>query len=97
MATRIHPTLVSGLTTLVVLGAWSITLQAQAPKGWYVAGSKPADYETGIDASGAYNGHPQRVSESKEASSRRLRHAHAGFQRGSLRRKESSLQCVSED
>jgi len=66
MATRIYPTLVSGLTTLVVLGAWSITLQAQAPKGWYVAGSKPADYETGIDASGAYNGHPSAFLKAKK-------------------------------
>ena len=35
-----------------------MALQAEAPKGWFVAGSKPEEYESGVDASSAaYNGH----------------------------------------
>jgi hypothetical protein len=33
-------------------------LKAAAPKGWFIAGNKPAEYESGIDALAAYNGHP---------------------------------------
>ncbi len=32
--------------------------QAAAPKGWYLAGSHPSDYETGVERETAYNGHP---------------------------------------
>jgi len=28
------------------------------PRGWYLAGSKPADYTAGVDPQAIYNGHP---------------------------------------
>ena len=46
------------LTGLVVLVACSIALQAAVPKGWLIAGSRPADYESGTDSAAAHNGHP---------------------------------------
>ena len=35
-----------------------MALQAAAPKGWFVAGSKPTEYESGIDTLATFNGHP---------------------------------------
>jgi hypothetical protein len=34
----------------------AVTLSAAVPRGWYLAGSKPHDYETGVDAA-QHNGH----------------------------------------
>ena len=34
----------------------AVALCAAVPRGWYLAGSKPHDYETGVDAA-QYNGH----------------------------------------
>jgi hypothetical protein len=35
-----------------------LCLQGAAPKGWLLAGSNPADYETGIDPKTVHDGHP---------------------------------------
>jgi len=43
---------------LAVLSACSIAVDAAAPKGWFVAGSMPADYESGIDVSAVHNYRP---------------------------------------
>lgn len=43
---------------LVLLLTCSLAAQAAAPTGWFLAGTKPASYETGTDAQVAYNGHP---------------------------------------
>lgn len=43
---------------LAALIACSIALNAAAPKGWLVAGSLPADYESGIDVSAVHNYRP---------------------------------------
>jgi hypothetical protein len=51
---------------LVLLLTCAIALQAAAPAGWFVAGSKPASYEAGTDAQAAYNGHPSAYLKSKE-------------------------------
>lgn len=42
---------------IVLLALGSSALQAAAPRGWFIAGNKPAEYEAGIDAAAAYNGH----------------------------------------
>jgi hypothetical protein len=47
-----------GLMTFVLFAACSIALEAAAPKGWFVAGSRPADYESGIDVSAVHNYRP---------------------------------------
>jgi len=41
-------------------------MQAAAPAGWLLAGTKPASYETGTDAQVAYNGHPSAYLKAKE-------------------------------
>lgn len=49
------------LRFVLVLGivcACTLIVQATAPRGWYLAGSRPMDYETGIEPDSAYNGHP---------------------------------------
>jgi hypothetical protein len=49
----IFPTL---LKTVAAVALSAIALCAAVPRGWYLAGSKPHDYETGVDAA-QYNGH----------------------------------------
>jgi len=44
-----------------------LSLQAAAPTGWFLAGSKPAFYDTGVDAQVSYNGHPSAYLKSKES------------------------------
>lgn len=39
-------------------GVYLSSLQAAAPRGWFLAGSNPAAYDSGIDAQMPYNGHP---------------------------------------
>lgn len=48
------------ITPLLVLAFVSVALvlQAAAPSGWILAGSKPANYDTGIDTAVNYNAHP---------------------------------------
>jgi hypothetical protein len=53
----------------VVLATYSTVLQAAAPKGWFVAGSKPAEYESGVDTTAARADHPSAFLKAKSASS----------------------------
>jgi hypothetical protein len=53
------------LVGLAVLAAGSLTLYAQVPKGWYMAGSKPAEYESSVDNSNALGGQPSACLRSK--------------------------------
>ena len=43
-------------TAVIVIAtvACSFTMQASAPRGWILAGSKPSNYETGIDPQATY-------------------------------------------
>jgi hypothetical protein len=47
-----------GLVSIVVIAACAAVLDATVPLGWYVAGSKPGEYQTGVDADVQYNNHP---------------------------------------
>src|SRR5260370_1977613 len=58
MLSHSRPAWTRGLKIIVLLATCSIALQAAAPKGWFVAGSRPSEYESGIDELAAYNGHP---------------------------------------
>ncbi len=58
MSSKGCKTLIIGLRSLALLAACSLALQAAAPKGWFVAGSKPTEYESGVDTQTAYSGHP---------------------------------------
>ncbi len=52
---------------LVFLLTCTLAVQAAAPTGWFVAGTKPSEYEAGIDAQAAYNGHPSAYLKAKVA------------------------------
>jgi hypothetical protein len=60
--------LIVGLKTFALLAACSMALQAAAPKGWFVAGSKPNEYESGVDLLAAYKGHPSAYLKAKAPS-----------------------------
>ena len=53
-----RPGFAIGLKSLALLAACSLALQAATPNGWFVAGNKPTEYQSGIDPLAAYNGHP---------------------------------------
>lgn len=58
-------TLLKTVVAGAALLAAALTLYAQAPKGWFLAGSKPASYETGVDAANVYSGMPSAYLRSK--------------------------------
>jgi hypothetical protein len=45
------------LRGLCLVAISTLTLEAAAPRGWFVAGSNPSAYESGIDIQMPYNGH----------------------------------------
>jgi len=47
---------VRALMTAFILGCCT-AVWATVPHGWYLAGNKPMDYEAGVDAQTAHNGH----------------------------------------
>ena len=57
MLNRSLPWWSNGFMIFIAVLAGSLLLSAAAPQGWYVAGSKPTEYEAGTDAQAAYNGH----------------------------------------
>lgn len=46
----------------------ALSLNAAAPKGWFLTGSSPADYETGVDSQVIYNDHGSAFLKSIKAS-----------------------------
>ena len=52
---------------LALLTITLVTLLAAAPRGWFLAGNKPASYETGIDTQVSYNTHPGAFLKSKDS------------------------------
>jgi hypothetical protein len=66
MLTSLLPVLTKGFRGIALLAVCSLALQAQVPQGWFIAGSKPADYEVGIDASAVYKGHASAVLKAKK-------------------------------
>jgi hypothetical protein len=53
------------LVLVAVAAIFSLALNATVPAGWYIAGSKPAEYEANLDASAVYNNHPSAYLKSK--------------------------------
>jgi len=51
-------TLTQGLRNAAILTAGALVLMADAPKGWFLAGDHPQNYETGVDAQTSYEGRP---------------------------------------
>ena len=50
--------LTRGLKVTCLLLACCMVAWATVPQGWYLAGDKPADYESGVDSQKMHNGHP---------------------------------------
>ena len=67
MSTRLRFALTTGIKSLAVTSTLSLLLYADAPLGWYLAGSKPAEYESGVDKQVQYNAHPSAYLRSKAA------------------------------
>ena len=59
--------IVKSLIGLAALAAGSLALYAEVPKGWFMAGSKPADYESSVDTGNAYGGQPSAYLRSKNS------------------------------
>jgi hypothetical protein len=53
-----------GLVGIAVL-LTSFLLHAEIPKGWFIAGNKPADYESSVDNANEFNGQPSAYLRSK--------------------------------
>jgi len=55
-----------GATAVCV--AYVLVLNADVPRGWHLAGTKPAEYESGVDAEQAHQGHASAFLRSKRPS-----------------------------
>lgn len=55
------------LVVVVVAAVFSLALNATVPAGWHIAGSKPAEYEAGIDTTAVHNDHASAYLKSKSA------------------------------
>jgi hypothetical protein len=53
------------LALVAVAAIFSFVLNATVPTGWYIAGSKPAEYEAGVDSSAVYDDHSSAYLKSK--------------------------------
>ena len=58
MSEKLRAMTPEALRILAFVAVCAIVLEAAAPKGWFVAGSRPTEYESGIDALAAHKGHP---------------------------------------
>ena len=47
-----------GLVAVVVTFTAFLLVHAEVPKGWYLAGSKPAEYESSVDDVNTFSGQP---------------------------------------
>src|SRR5580658_9572438 len=54
-----------GLVGIAVLSTAFLVLHAEVPKGWFLAGSKPALYESSVDNVNTYAGLPSAYLRSK--------------------------------
>ena len=55
------------LPTVIVLALGCVlAVRADAPRGWFLAGSKPSEFETGLDPGQAYQGHKSVYLKSKQ-------------------------------
>jgi hypothetical protein len=52
----------------VALAACGLVAHANVPRGWFMAGSKPQEFETGVDAAHTYQGQASAFLKSKQSS-----------------------------
>ena len=53
------------LVGIAIAAAFSLALNATVPAGWYIAGSKPNEYEAAVDANATYKDHASAYLKSK--------------------------------
>src|SRR5437764_761366 len=46
------------MKSIAILAACSLVMEAAAPHGWYLAGSKPSDYDCDVEAQTIFKNHP---------------------------------------
>src|SRR5260370_30096337 len=102
MSTHARPMLVHVLGSIVLLAACSLAFQAAAPRGWFIAGSTPNAYESGVETAMSYSGHPSAYVRSNtqivEGFGTLMQDfRNAGLPRGPLPWNERSLQCSCEN
>ena len=56
------------LPTMIVLVGCVLAVRADVPHGWFLAGSKPSEFEAGVDPGQAYQGHRSAYLKSKQLS-----------------------------
>jgi hypothetical protein len=56
------------LGVAMILGAFAAVVHANVPKGWLLAGSKPEEFESGVDAEQMYQAHASAFLKSKQTS-----------------------------
>lgn len=54
------------LVAMVVFVACALVVRAELPHGWFLAGSKPSEFEAGVDPGQAYQGHRSAYLKSKQ-------------------------------
>ena len=81
------------IAAMAVAGAFTAT--ATVPTGWYLAGSKPAEYESGVDAEALRAGYPSAYLKAG-APKWTASGADAGFSRRPIPGQESAAQRVGE-
>ena len=57
-----------GLAALVVFVWCVLVMRAEVPRGWFLAGSKPSEFESGVDSGQTYQGHRSAYLKSKQLS-----------------------------
>ncbi len=85
----------TALRVAAIILVCSLAVWATVPQGWYMAGSKAAEYEAGVDEQEA-RWSSERLSEREKTSERGIPHADAGFPGGSVRGEEGAFQGVRE-
>src|SRR5580658_5580470 len=54
-------------SSIAILTAYSFLLEAAAPEGWLITGSKPQEYDCEVDSQAMYNNKPSAYLEAKKA------------------------------
>ncbi len=62
--------LTTELGTLAVLATWVLAVRADVPHGWFLAGSKPFEFEAGVDPDQGYQSHRSAYLKSKPTCAR---------------------------
>jgi hypothetical protein len=91
MAILKRPAFYAAFGVVVIVVFSSLSTQAGVPHGWFLAGNKPASYDSGIDTQSSYNGRASAYLKSKETH-RGFWHIDAEFRRESLSRQAGSFQ-----